>query len=80
MLYYVFDLLYLDGYDLRRVSLEERKDGAGENYRRGMARSATPIIFPRARRCSMWPDKKGWKEFWPSAGAAFTRSAAAASG
>ncbi len=25
VLYYVFDLLYLDGYDLRRVSLEERK-------------------------------------------------------
>lgn len=25
ILYYVFDLLYLDGYDLRRVSLEERK-------------------------------------------------------
>ena len=26
VLYYVFDLLYLDGYDLRRVSLEERKE------------------------------------------------------
>jgi bifunctional non-homologous end joining protein LigD len=26
VLYYVFDLLYLDGYDLRRVSLEERKN------------------------------------------------------
>jgi bifunctional non-homologous end joining protein LigD len=25
ILYYVFDLLYLDGYDLRRVTLEERK-------------------------------------------------------
>jgi len=25
VLYYAFDLLYLDGYDLRRVSLEERK-------------------------------------------------------
>ena len=25
ILYYAFDLLYLDGYDLRRVSLEERK-------------------------------------------------------
>jgi bifunctional non-homologous end joining protein LigD len=25
IVYYVFDLLYLDGYDLRRVSLEERK-------------------------------------------------------
>ncbi|HYA24802.1 MAG TPA: non-homologous end-joining DNA ligase, partial [Terriglobales bacterium] len=24
--YYVFDLIYVDGYDLRRVSLEERKD------------------------------------------------------
>ena len=24
--YYAFDLIYLDGYDLRRVSLEERKD------------------------------------------------------
>jgi bifunctional non-homologous end joining protein LigD len=26
VLYYVFDLLYFDGYDLRLVSLEERKD------------------------------------------------------
>jgi bifunctional non-homologous end joining protein LigD len=26
VLYYVFDVLYLDGYDLRRASLEERKD------------------------------------------------------
>ena len=26
VLYYVFDVLYLDGYDLRRVSLEQRKD------------------------------------------------------
>jgi bifunctional non-homologous end joining protein LigD len=26
VLYYVFDLLYLDGYDLRRVSLDERKE------------------------------------------------------
>ena len=26
VLYYVFDLLYLDGYDLRRVSLEQRKN------------------------------------------------------
>jgi bifunctional non-homologous end joining protein LigD len=26
VLYYVFDVLYLDGYDLRRVSLEQRKE------------------------------------------------------
>ena len=45
-----------------------------------MARSATPIIFPRARRCSMRPSRKGWKAFWPSAGTVSTKSAAPASG
>jgi bifunctional non-homologous end joining protein LigD len=39
VLYYAFDLLYLDGYDLRRVPLEERKRllatllGAGDSVR-----------------------------------------------
>lgn len=28
--YYVFDLIYLDGYDLRRVSLEERKNALSQ--------------------------------------------------
>jgi bifunctional non-homologous end joining protein LigD len=30
VLYYVFDLIYIDGYDLRRVSLEERKQVLAE--------------------------------------------------
>jgi len=30
VIYYVFDLLYLDGYDLRRVSLEHRKQKLAE--------------------------------------------------
>jgi bifunctional non-homologous end joining protein LigD len=30
VLYYVFDLLYLDGYDLRRVSLEQRKEALAQ--------------------------------------------------
>jgi len=30
VLYYVFDLIYVDGYDLRRVSLEERKQVLAE--------------------------------------------------
>jgi len=29
ILYYAFDLLYLDGYDLRRVPLEQRKEALG---------------------------------------------------
>jgi len=33
--YYVFDLLYADGYDLRRVALEERKNALSEIIRPG---------------------------------------------
>jgi bifunctional non-homologous end joining protein LigD len=33
ILYYVFDLIYLDGYDLRRVTLEERKRALKEILR-----------------------------------------------
>jgi bifunctional non-homologous end joining protein LigD len=32
--YYVFDLLYLDGYDLRRVALEQRKQALSETLKR----------------------------------------------
>ena len=35
ILYYAFDLLYLDGYDLRRVTLEERKRVLQEVLRTG---------------------------------------------
>ena len=30
VVYYVFDLLYADGYDLRRVALEDRKQALGQ--------------------------------------------------
>jgi len=29
-MYYVFDLLYLEGYDLRRVRLSQRKESTGQ--------------------------------------------------
>jgi bifunctional non-homologous end joining protein LigD len=35
VLYYVFDLIYLDGYDLRRVNLEDRKRTLKELLRPG---------------------------------------------
>jgi bifunctional non-homologous end joining protein LigD len=40
VLYYVFDLLYLDGYDLRRVSLEQRKQVLAE-----IANAAGPLRY-----------------------------------
>jgi len=43
VLYYVFDLLYLDGCDLRRVSLESEKT-CWRKLPAWMAPSATPII------------------------------------
>ena len=44
VLYYAFDLLYLDGYDWHRVPLEERK--------RKLACAIQIIIRSTARRCS----------------------------
>ena len=78
--YYVFDLLYLDGYDLRRSSLEKRKAALAQIT---VARRSAPVLrafSPGQGAVRVLPGKKGWREFWPSAGAAFTRSAAAASG
>jgi bifunctional non-homologous end joining protein LigD len=37
VLYYAFDLLYLDGYDLRRVALEQRKETLKESITLGDA-------------------------------------------
>ena len=40
LVYFVFDLLYLDGYDLRRLPLIERK----ERLREVLAEAASPVI------------------------------------
>src|SRR5207237_8203422 len=41
VLYYVFDLIYVDGYDLRRVSLEERKQVLSQ-----ILTSTAPVRYP----------------------------------
>ena len=81
VLYYAFDLLYLDGYDLRRVPLEERKKklasvvipGDSLRYSDHYERAGQGAVRDRARR-------KDLKAFWQRSVTAFIRSAAAASG
>ena len=49
--YYAFDCLYLDGYDLREAALIRRKDRSGTAYRNRRASSA---IAPTSRRTAGW--------------------------
>ena len=69
-LYYVFDLLHLDGRDLTGLPLIERKAELEAPRRQGatMARSDTATISRnRARRCCSTPAGWGSKESSPSA-------------
>ena len=80
VVYYVFDVLYVDGYDVTQVDLEKRKQLLatilGET-----TWFATPITTSAmARRCSRRPRKTGWRGSSPNAGAVVTSSAAAATG
>ena len=60
VLYYAFDLLYLDGYDWRRVPLEERKRKLASNCWSRATACAIPITTrSMARRCLRWRSKKG---------------------
>ena len=75
VLYYVFDLLYLDGYDLRRVPLEQRKDALARiTDSTGALRYSDH--FSQGKALFDVADRRGWKGFWPSAGTVTTMSAA----
>ncbi len=73
VIYYAFDLLYLDGFDLRRVPLEERKQLLREQVIRRRRRQVFPIIIRRRVSRSFKPlHKKGWKESSPKSATACT--------
>ena len=82
VLYYAFDLLYLDGYDWRRVPLEERKrklaslilqPGDGAALLRSLRGARQGAVRHGANR-------RGWKALSPRAAPVATKNAAAASG
>ena len=77
MTYYVFDLLYCDGYDLRDVPLLERKD-----FLRRLLRPAPEVRFSdhrwkMAKSFSIWPGSRTWKASLASGPTAFTSARAA---
>ena len=77
VLYYAFDLLYLDGYDWRRVPLEERKRKLKSLLDAPTAYCAIPITMKLAAKpCSRSRDKRSWKEFWRRSAPVSTKSAA----
>ena len=81
VLYYAFDLLYLDGYDWRRVPLEERKGKLASVLIAGDAlrysdhyEEQGKALFEMARR------KRARRNSWRRSARASTKNAAAASG
>ena len=74
ILYYVFDLIYLDGYDLRR-----KIANACSKKFLALAKSfVTPIIIlaSRGRLYSKWQSRRDWKAFLPKNETVATRNAA----
>ena len=81
VLYYAFDLLYLDGYDWRRVPLEERKRKLASIGRSGRRRCAIPITTKStARLCSTWRRKRAGGHCRQEARQLSMKNAAAGSG
>ena len=80
VLYYVFDLLYVDGYDLHRVPLVRRKAALAKSRMPPAARFGILIISRRARRSSRPPGNKGWRGSWLNAGIVTMRNAAPRTG
>ena len=80
VLYYAFDLLYLDGYDWRKMPLEERKRKLAEVLVAGDGYATRIIIRSRARRCSRSRGRKSSKESWRRGVPAFMKSAAHGTG
>ena len=80
VLYYAFDLIYLDGEDWRKVSLEDRKRKLCRLSTRAIP-CATPIITKStAKPCSRWREKKAGRNSSRNGARVATKSAAAANG
>src|SRR5262249_48319307 len=72
VLYCVFDLLYLDGKDLRGKTLLERKAALREPCRRARSCFTASMSSAKASRPSTAPSAPTRKASWPSSPAANT--------
>ena len=80
VVYYVFDLLYLDGYNLMRVDLEKRKELLASILAPSDLCATPTITSAAARRCFAPRPSADWKASSPSAAEADTCKSAAANG
>ena len=80
VLYYAFDLLYLDGEDWRKVPLEERKRKLQSIVKTGDSLRYSDHYEEQGKRCSRSQDPRDWKALSPKDERVFMKSVAAASG
>ena len=80
VLYYAFDLLYLDGYDWRRVPLEERKRKLASLVVTGDAVRYSDHYEEHGKALFDMAQKTGWRELSPRSAPASMKNGAAASG
>ena len=80
VVYYVFDLLYLDGYDLTQADLEQRNACWPPCFSRTISFAIPITTLAEAMRCSMPPRSAVWKASSPNGALAVICPSAAASG
>ena len=84
LVYFVFDLLHLDGYDLTGATLEERKRALAAVLNGGARRGRHPLQRSRGRRTatrsSPAPAGSAWRGSSASARTRATRAGAASRG
>jgi hypothetical protein len=74
-----FDLLYLNGYDLRKLPLDERKSDLKKLAPRPTS-SLVTASKSTAAKCSRTPARLAWKASFPRSAIAITLPAGAATG
>ena len=75
-----FDLLYLNGYDLRKLPLIERKTHLKKIDRRRRTSNSARASRSTGRRCSPTPARSGWRAWCQRCATAATPPAAATTG
>ena len=80
VVYFAFDLLYLDGYDLRGVALGQRRELLEAVVTPGGVLRISEAFPGAGESCWTRRGRTAWKASWPSTPPAATNRAAAASG
>ncbi|GLR41187.1 hypothetical protein GCM10007880_17030 [Mesorhizobium amorphae] len=75
-LYFVaFDLLHLNGHDLRDMPPEDRREILAEMIPKAGASNSAKLCMAMRRRSSIWSSRPGWRGWFQSGRTANTEAA-----